>query len=112
MEHLKDTSIDINTKLFDFSIINNDISYLSNKIIETAEFIYGKNTDVGSSILHYVKKALDFYQSNKDQITTMDYFVSLKKYEDIISPVLNGYFKYTNIVSTEDATLLAYILMF
>ncbi len=83
MDHLKDSSIDINTKLFDFSIINNSISFLSRKIIQTAEFIYGKNSDVGPSLLHYVKKALYFYQSSKDHMTSNDYCVDLKKYEYI-----------------------------
>lgn len=111
MEHLKDPTIDINTKLFDFSIINNSIGFLSRKIIQTATFIYGKNSDVGPSLLHYVKRALDFYRSSEDHITSKCDCAHLKKYEDIITPVLNDYFKYTNIISTEEAMSLAYRLI-
>lgn len=111
MDHLKDSSIDINTKLCDFSIINNSISFLSRKIIQTAEFIYGKSSDVGPSLLHYVKRALEFYQSSEDHITSKDYCVNLKKYEDIITPVFNDYFKHTNISNTKEVMLLAYKLI-
>jgi len=111
MEHLKDSSVDTSTKLFDFSIINNNICFLSKKIIQTAESIYGKNSDVGTSLLHYVKKALEFYQSSETNITSIDSYTNLKKYEDIINPVLNNYFEYTNTISTNEAMLLAYRLI-
>ena len=111
MEHLKDSSVDTSTKLFDFSIINNNICFLSKKIIQTAESIYGKNSDVGTSLLHYVKKALEFYQSSETNITSIDGYTNLKKYEDIINPVLNNYFEYTNTISTNEAMLLAYRLI-
>lgn len=111
MEHLKDSSIDINTKLLDFSIVNKSISFLSQEIIQTAQFIYGKNSDVGSSLLHYIKRALDFYQLSEDHMNSKDYYINLKKHEDIIAPVLNDYFKHTNIISTEEAILLAYKLI-
>lgn len=111
MEHLKDPSIDVNTKLFDFSIINNSICFLSHKIIQTAEFIYGKNSDVGYSLSHYIQRALDFYQSKHETITTKDCCENLKKYEGIINSILNNYFKYTNISSTEKAMSLAYRLI-
>lgn len=111
MEHLKDSSVDASTKLFDFSIINNNICFLSKKIIQTAESIYGKNSDVGTSLLHYVKKALEFYQSSETNITSIDSYTNLKKYEDIINPVLNNYFEYTNTISTNEAMLLAYRLI-
>ena len=62
MKHLKDSSIDINTKLLDFSIIYNSIGFLSREIIQIAKSIYGENSDVGGpSLLHYVKTVLDFY---------------------------------------------------
>ena len=111
MEHLEDSSVDTSTKLFDFSIINNNICFLSKKIIQTAESIYGKNSDVGTSLLHYVKKALEFYQSSETNITSIDSYTNLKKYEDIINPVLNNYFEYTNTISTNEAMLLAYRLI-
>ncbi len=111
MDHLKDSSIDINTKLFDFSIINNSISFLSRKIIQTAEYIYGKNSDVGPSLLQYVKEALYFYKSSKDHITPNNCCVDLKKHELIINQILNNYFKHANIISTEEAVLLAYELI-
>lgn len=111
MEHLKDSSIDIDTKLFDFSVINNSISFLSRKIIKTSEFIYGNNSDVGSSLLYYVKSVLDYFQSSENHITSKDCCVNLRKYEDIIAPVFNNYFKQTNIISTEEVTLLAYRLI-
>lgn len=111
MEHLKDSSIDINTKLLDFSIVNNSISFLSQEIIQTAQFIYGKNSDFGSSLLHYIKRALNFYQLSEDHMYSKDYYINLTKHEDIIAPVLNDYFKHTNIISTEEAILLAYKLI-
>lgn len=111
MDHLKDSSIERNTKLFDFSIINNSIGFLSRTIIQTAEFIYGKNSDVGSSLLNYVKKALYFYLSGKDDIISNDYCIDLQKYEYIVIPVLNDYFRHVNIISAEEATLLAYELI-
>lgn len=111
IEHLKDTSIDVNSKLFDFSVINNSICFLSNKIIQTAEFIYGKNSDVGHSLSDYIQRALDFYQSKHEIITHKDCCENLKKYECIITPVLNDYFKNTNIISTENGMSLAYRLI-
>lgn len=111
IEHLKDPSIGTETKLIDFSIINNSIGFLSREIIQTAKFIYGKNSNVGPSLLHYVKRALDFYQSNEDHITSKDCCANLKKYENIITPILNNYFKYTDIISPEEAILLAYRLI-
>lgn len=112
MEHLKDLSIGKDTKLLDFSIINNNISFLSHKIIQTAQFIYGKNSDVGSSsLLHYIKRALDFYRASEDHINSKDYYENLKEYEDVIAPVLNDYFKLTNIISTDEAIMLAYKLI-
>lgn len=111
MEHLKDSSIDTVTKLVDFSIIYNSIGFLSREIIQTAKSIYGKNSDVGPSLLHYVKRALDFYQSSEDHITSKDNYVNLKKYEDIITPVLNDYFKHTNIRNTKEVMLLTHKLI-
>ncbi len=111
MDHLKDPSIDINTKLFDFSIINNSISFLSRKIIQTAEYIYGKNSDVGPSLLQYVKEALYFYQSSKDHITPNNCCADLKKHEFIITQILNNYFKHIDIISTKEAVLLAHELI-
>ena len=72
MEHLKESSIDTNTKLVDFSIIYNSIGFLSQRIIKTAMSIYGKNSDVGSSLLHYIKRALDFYQLSEDHMNSKD----------------------------------------
>lgn len=111
IEHLKDSSISTETKLIDFSIINNSIGFLSREIIQTAKFIYGTNSNVGPSLLHYVKRALDFYQLSEDHMNSKDYYINLKKHEDIIAPVLNDYFKHTNIISTEEAILLAYKLI-
>lgn len=111
IEHLKDPSIGTETKLIDFSIINNSIGFLSREIIQTAKFIYGTNSNVGPSLLHYVKRALDFYQSNEDHITSKDCCANLKKYENIITPILNNYFKYSDIISPEEAILLAYRLI-
>ena len=111
MEHLKDPSIDKNTKLFDFSVINNNISFLSQKILQTAVFIYGKNSDVTTSLLHYVKKALEYYQEGEINTTSMDCYINLKKYEKIIIPILNNYFEHTNIKSTKDIMLLSYRLI-
>lgn len=111
MEHLKDPSIDKNTKLFDFSVINNNISFLSQKILQTAVFIYGKNSDVTTSLLHYVKKALEYYQEGEINTTSMDCYINLKKYEKIIIPILNDYFEHTNIKSTKDIMLLSYRLI-
>lgn len=111
IEHLKDSSIDRSTKLLDFSMINNSIGFLSQKIIQTAEFIYGKNSNINSSLSHYVKKALIFFQSDKKHLTSKNDYVNLKKYENIITYVLNDYFKYINITSTEEGMLLAYILI-
>ena len=103
MKHLKDSSIDINTKLLDFSIIYNSIGFLSREIIQIAKSIYGENSDVGGpSLLHYVKTVLDFYPSSKNHITSKDDYVNLKKYEDIIDSVFNDYFKYTNISNTKE----------
>lgn len=111
IEHLKDSSIDRSTKLLDFSMINNSIGFLSKQIIQTAEFIYGKNSNMSSSLSHYVKKALIFFQSDKNHLTSKNDYVNLKKYENIITYVLNDYFKYINITSTEEGMLLAYILI-
>ncbi len=111
IEHLKDSSIDRSTKLLDFSMINNSIGFLSKKIIQTAEFIYGKDSNMSSSLSHYVKKALIFFQSDKNHLTSKNDYVNLKKYENIITYVLNDYFKYINITSTEEGMLLAYILI-
>ena len=112
IEHLKDSSIDSNVKLFDFSIINNSLGYLGHKIIQTAKFIYGKDTDVGSSsILQYVKRALDFYQLNENHITSKGYYDNLKKHEDIITPVLRNFFEKTGIEYTEEMKILAYKLI-
>lgn len=102
MDHLKDSSIDVSTKLLDFSITNTSIGFLSRKIIQTAGFIYGNNSDVGSSLTDYVKSALEFFQSDSINVT---------KYEAVINPVLNDYFKQIDIISTEDAMLLAYKLI-
>lgn len=112
MEHLKDSSIDTNTKLVDFSIIYNSIGFLSREIIQTAKSIYGKNSDVGGpSLLHYVKRVLDFYPSSEDHITSKDDYVNLKKYEDIIVPVFNDYFKYTDTSNTKEIMLSTYKLI-
>ena len=111
MEHLKDSSIDTSTKLHDFSIINNCIGFLSKKIIQTTICIYGKNSDISSSLTSYIKKALEFYQSCESQLTSKEYYINHKKHEDIITSVLNDYFKYINITSTEEGMLLAYILI-
>lgn len=112
IEHLKDSSIDSNAKLFDFSIINNSIGFLSQKIIQTAKFIYGKDSDVGSSSLsQYVKRALDFYQLNENHITSKYYYDNLKKYEDIITPVLHNFFENIGIEPTEEMKILAYKLI-
>lgn len=111
MEHLKDSSIDTNTKSVDFSIIYNSIGFLSQEIIKTAKSIYGKNSDVGPSLLHYVKRVLDFYQSSEDHITSKDDYVNLKKYDDIIAPIFNDYFKYTDISNTKEVMLSAYKLI-
>ena len=61
--------------------------------------------------MHYVKRALDFYQSSEDHITSKDCCANLKKYENIITPILNNYFKHTDIISPEEAILLAYRLI-
>ena len=112
IEHLKDSSIDSNAKLFDFSIINNSLGYLGHKIIQTAKFIYGEDSDVGSSsLLQYVKRAIDFYQLNENHITFKDYYDNLKKYEDIIIPVFSCFFENTGIESTEEMKILAYKLI-
>ena len=112
MKHLKDSSIDINTKLLDFSIIYNSIGFLSREIIQIAKSIYGENSDVGGpSLLHYVKTVLDFYPSSKNHITSKDDYVNLKKYEDIIDSVFNDYFKYTNISNTKEIMLSTYKLI-
>ena len=111
MAHLQDSSIDINAKLVDFSIVNNSIGFLSREIIQTAQFIYGNNSDVGPSLLHYVKRALDFFHSSEGHATPKGYYVNLKKYEDIITPILNDYFKHTNIISTKEAIVLVYNLI-
>lgn len=112
IEHLKDPSIDSNAKLFDFSITNNSIGFLSQKIIQTAKFIYGTDSDVGSSSLsHYVKRALDFYQLNENHITTKYYYDNLKTYEDIITPVLHNFFENIGIEPTEEMKILAYKLI-
>ena len=112
IEHLKDSSIDSNAKLFDFSIINTSLGYLGHKIIQTAKFIYGKDTDVGSSsILQYVKRALNFYQLNENHITSKGYYDNLKKHEDIITPVLRNFFEKTGIEYTEEMKILAYKLI-
>lgn len=112
IEHLKDSSIDSNAKLVDFSIINNSIGFLSQKIIQTAKFIYGKDSDVGSSSLsQYVKRALDFYQLNENHITSKYYYDNLKKYEDIITPVLHNFFENIGIEPTEEMKILAYKLI-
>ena len=102
IEHLKDSSIDMNTKLLDFSIIYDIIGYLSHKIIKTAEFIYGNNSDVCSSLTNYIKRALEFYQPSS---------INHTKYEDIIAPVFSNYFKHIDMISTEDAISLAYRLI-
>ena len=112
MRLLKDSSIDINTKLLDFSIIYNSIGFLSREIIQIAKSIYGENSDVGGpSLLHYVKTVLDFYPSSKNHITSKDDYVNLKKYEDIIDSVFNDYFKYTNISNTKEIMLSTYKLI-
>lgn len=112
IEHLKDPSIDSNAKLFDFSITNNSIGFLSQKIIQTAKFIYGTDSDVGSSSLsHYVKRALDFYQLNENHITSKYYYDNLKTYEDIITPVLHNFFENIGIEPTEEMKILAYKLI-
>ena len=112
IEHLKDSSIDSNAKLFDFSIINTSLGYLVHKIIQTAKFIYGEDSDVGSSsLLQYVKRAIDFYQLNENHITFKDYYDNLKKYEDIITPVFRVFFENTGIESTEEMKILAYKLI-
>lgn len=112
IEHLKDSSIDSNAKLFEFSIINNSLGYLGHKIIQTAKFIYGEVSDVGSSsLLQYVKRAIDFYQLNENHITFQDYYDNLKKYEDIITPVFRVFFENTGIESTEEMKILAYKLI-
>ena len=107
MEHLKESSIDTNTKLVDFSIIYNSIGFLSQRIIKTAMSIYGKNSDVGLSILHYAKRAL----ASKDHIISKDYCVISPKYENIIAPVFNDYFQYTNISDTKEIMLLTHKLI-
>lgn len=112
IEHLKGSSTDRNTTLSDFSIINNRIGFLSQKIIQTAKFIYGKDSDIGfSSLSQYVKRASDFYQLNENNITSKDYYDNLKKYEDIITPVLNEFFENTELEPTEEVKLLTYKLI-
>lgn len=112
IEHLKGSSTDRNTKLSDFSIINNRIGFLSQKIIQTAKFIYGKDSDIGfSSLSQYIKRASDFYQLNENNITSKDYYDNLKKYEDIITPVLNEFFENTELEPTQEVKLLTYKLI-
>ena len=108
IEHLESPIIDSNTKLFDFSTINNNISFLSKKIIQTAEFIYGKTSDVNLSLLQYIKNTLNFFISNENNVTSKENYKISQKHKDIIVPILNNYFKHTNIIDTEKATLLAY----
>ena len=112
MDHLKEASIDTNTKLVDFSTIHKSIVYLSKKIIETAEYIYGKNSDVGSSLSHYVTKVLGSNQSSTLDVKLKTYSEHLRKHENIIVPVLNDYFSQTNITYTEEAKFLTYKLIY
>lgn len=112
MDHLKDASIDTNTKLVDFSTIYKSIVCLSKKIIQIAEYIYGKNSDIGSSLLHYVKKALESYQASPSDVKFKTYSEHLRKHENIIVPVLNDYFSQTNITYTEETKSLTYKLIY
>lgn len=114
MEHLKDVSIDVNTKLKDFHTIYYSILRLSKEIIHTTKIIYGKNSNIGDpSFSDYVKKALlEFCQPSPLDINYKADCVHLKKHESVIVPIINNYFSQTNITYTEDAKSLTYKLIY
>ncbi len=119
MNHLKDSSIETSTKSFDFSLIYNDIAFISKNVIEAIEFIYGKDSDINSYLLDYAKSALEKFRQSKNYLNIRESCEDLNKYDDDITQILNRYFKEinkeankeTNVVPTEEFKSLAYELI-
>ncbi len=115
MNHLKDSSIDTGTKLFDFSRIYKDIVFISKNVIEAIKFIYDKDSDLNSYLLLYAKRALKELQQSKNYLNLIESCEDLNKYDDDITQVLNRYFeetnKETNVVPKEEFKSLAYELI-